>query len=106
MNKSDQSDTLPEIIKEEEFELFLRFIRLGMWRGTNLAKACSINQDTVTAWKKRPETKKAYREAVERVIKKRSNITDPEKLMKELDLEVDKDVIDMALVVKIEDYTT
>ncbi len=102
---SDNSEKTPGIYKEEEFELFLRFVRLGMWRGVNLSRACSIDEDTVTAWKKRPETKKAYREAVEKVIKKRSNISDPEKLMKELNLEVDNDALDMSLIVKLEDYT-
>ena len=105
MVNKDNSGKLPDIYKEEEFELFLRFVRLGMWKGVNLSRACGIDENTVATWKKRPETQKAYREAVERVVKKRSNITDPEKLMKELNLEVDKDTIDMSLVVKIEDYT-
>lgn len=89
MKQSDKSESLPQIVKVREFELFLRFIRLGLWRTMNLSRACNVDPDTIKAWKDRPEAKEAYQVAVERVIKKRSNISDPDKLMRELELEVD-----------------
>lgn len=89
MIKSDNSENLPQVVKKNEFDLMLKFVRLGMWRTTNLSKACNVDMDTITAWKKRPETIIAYQEAVEKIIKKRYNISDPDKLMRELDLESD-----------------
>lgn len=86
---SENSEVVPEIYKEAEFQTMLKFIRLGMWRNTNLAKVCHVSLDTLTAWKKRPEVAIAYNEAVEWIVKKRKSISDPEKIMKEMDLEVD-----------------
>ena len=80
---------LPRIYKEEEFALMLKFVKLGLWGSSNLSKACGVDIGTIADWKKRPEVAVAYREAVEKVIRKRQNISDPERLMKELDLDVD-----------------
>lgn len=88
-NKSEESEQYPGVLKTTEFELMLRLVKLGLWRTMNLAKSCGVDPDTITKWKRRDEAKQAYRQAIEKVLKKRYNTTDPEKLMRELDLEVD-----------------
>ena len=94
--QSDKSEKLPQVLKLTEYYLMLEFISLGLWRSTNLAKACNVNIDSISDWKKRPEAQAAYREAVKSVMKKRKAIGDPEKLMKELQLEVDVDRLDIT----------
>lgn len=99
MQNVENSEAQPDIYKEAEFQTMLKFIRLGMWRNTNLAKVCHVSVDTLTEWKKRPEVAAAYNEAVEWIVKKRKNISDPEKIMKEMGLEVDKN--ESELTVKV-----
>lgn len=82
--------------KEEEFNLMLEFIELGLWRVTNLAKACNVDRDTIERWKKTKEAQRAYRRASQAILKKRKNTGDVEKLMKELDYEVDKSELDIT----------
>lgn len=87
--KSDKSDnTLPDIVKKDEFELMLELITQGLWKGVNLAAALHVNQDTITAWKKRPEAKDAHRRAILKFVRRR---TDVEKILKELEIETEPD---------------
>lgn len=84
------------VYKEEEFALMCEFIELGMWRVSNLAKACNVDRDTIEDWRLRPEAQKAYKAATQFILKKRKHTGDVEKLMKELNYEVDKTEIDIT----------
>lgn len=86
----------PQVYKEEEFGLMCGFVELGMWRTSNLSKACGVDRTTIEIWKKLPEAQKAYRKATNVILKKRKHSGDVEKLMKEMDYEVDKTELDIT----------
>jgi len=95
-NKSTQIPTkLPRVIKEEEYNLMCELIGDGLWGTSNLARVVGVERETIDIWKIRPEAQAAYSTAVRNVLKKRRNRGDVEKEMKELDLEVANDVIDI-----------
>lgn len=86
---SNQSAVEPKIYKEEEFNLMIELIENGLWRNVNLTKALHVAESTIIEWKKRPEAQNAHRKAILKFIKRR---TDAEKILKELDMEVDPDI--------------
>lgn len=86
---------LPRVLKEEEYNLMCELIRDGLWGTSNLAKVVKVERETIDLWKVRPEAQEAYSTAVKNVLKKRRNRGDVEKEMKELDLEVANDVLDV-----------
>lgn len=81
---SDNSDTQPQVYKQEELDLMFELIAAGVWRTTNLSKTLNVDMDTITAWKKRPEVIDARRKALLKFVKRR---TDVEKILSELDFE-------------------
>lgn len=95
-SKDTQVD--PEILKEEEFILMCEFIELGLWRTTNLSKACNVDRKTVDIWKTHSKAQIAYRKAVKNILKKRGVKGDVEKMMKEVSMEVDGDELTVKLI--------
>jgi len=86
---------LPQVQKREEFELMCRFIRLGLWGNSNLSRVVGVEWETIKEWKKQPEAQQAYQHACDEVLKKRKKRGDVEKEMKELELDVSNDVLDV-----------
>lgn len=93
----NQSNT-HQVYKEEEFTLMCEFIAAGLWRTTNLSRACNVERETIERWKKMPDAQKAYRKAVKDILAKRKIKGDPEKMMKELNMEVDADEVNVRLI--------
>lgn len=89
------SANLPQVRKEEEYNLMCDLIRDGLWGTSNLSRVVHVDRDTIDQWKIRPEAQEAYATAVKNVLRKRRNRGDVEKEMKELDLEVANDVLDV-----------
>lgn len=56
--------------KEAEFEEFVEILKdsvaYGHW--TEIARALGVSNDTITAWKRRPEAQKAIKEAIKRSL--------------------------------------
>lgn len=96
IDTSQKLPSLPRVNKEGEFALMCELIELGLWRTSNLARACNVARETIDDWKKRPEAQKAYQKAVKDIISKRKKIGDPEKIMKELNLDVDRTEVDVT----------
>lgn len=88
--KSANSAELPQVYKENELKMMVELVENGLWSNVNLAKALGVNRDTITEWKKRPEVKKAYRKAI---LKYTSRRTDVDKILKELEIEIEPDDI-------------
>lgn len=93
-SKSVNSDKDPQVYKQNELELMIELVKAGMWKSTNLSKTLSLDMNTVAEWKKRKDVQEAYRETVLKYIKKRK---DPEKILSELDIDSDPEVIDAHL---------
>lgn len=89
------SSTISRVNNEEGYGLMCELIRDGLWGTSNLAKVVGVDRKTIDTWKPLPEAQEAYSTAVKNVLKKRRNRGDVEKEMKELDLEVANDVIDL-----------
>lgn len=85
----------PRVYKEEEYGLMCELIQDGLWGTSNLAKVVGVDRETIDNWKARAEAQEAYFTAVKNVLKKRKNRGEVEKEMKELDLEVANDSIDI-----------
>lgn len=84
-----------QVYKAEEYGLMCELIKDGLWGTSNLAKVVHVDRETIDNWKARPEAQEAYSIAVKNVLKKRRNRGDVEKEMKELDLDVANDVLDV-----------
>lgn len=82
--KSDNSGKLPGVYKQEDLSLMIELILSGLWRTVNLSKALHLDENTITAWKKRPEVQDAHRRAILKFLHKRQ---DAEKILGELDME-------------------
>jgi len=85
---SNSSKIEPKIYKEEEFNLMLEMVRSGLWKNVNLVTALHIDEKTIIEWKKRPEVIEAHRSAILKFIKR---VDDPEKLLRELGLDIEQD---------------
>lgn len=90
INELDKVDTSElKIIKEEEFNLMLELIENGLWRNVNLSRALHVVEETIIKWKKHPKVQEAHRRAILKYARKR---TDVDKILKELDMEVEPDI--------------
>jgi L-rhamnose isomerase len=78
-----------EIYKQEDFDLMLEMIKSGIWKNVNLSRALHIDEDTIAKWKKHQDAIDAHRQAILKFIKRR---TDVEKILKELEMEVETDI--------------
>lgn len=97
MSESPQNPSnRPQVYKEAEFTLMCEFIQAGLWRTTNLARVCNVSRETIDDWKKRPEAQEAYQKAAREIVNKRKKVGDPEKIMKEMALEVDVNQLDVT----------
>lgn len=90
-----KSSTISQVNKEEEYGLMCQFITEGLWSTSNLAKVVGVDRKTIETWKPLPEAQAAYRTACKNVLKKRRQRGDVEKELKELDLEVAVDQLDI-----------
>lgn len=97
------SAELPRVYKEEEYGLMCQFIQKGLWSNSNLSRVVGVDRETISDWKKRPEAQQAYRQACEEVLKKRRRRGDVEKEMRELDLDVTNDILDINY--KVDSWT-
>lgn len=58
------------IIKTEQFEAFLKAIEESvMPHWVDIARALNVEEDTITAWKKRPEAQLAIKKGIEHALK-------------------------------------
>lgn len=94
----EKPDKQPRVYKETEFRLMCEFIELGLWRTINLSRAVGCDQETIAKWKKMPEAQKSYQKAVKSILAKRKIKGDVEKLMKEVNMEVDADEVNIRVI--------
>lgn len=96
MAKTGQDSTkLTQVLKEEEYGLMCQFIADGLWSTSNLSRVVGVDRKTIESWKPLPEAQAAYRLACKNVLKKRRQRGDVEKELKELDLDVAADQLDI-----------
>lgn len=101
--KSDKSANVPRVYKEIEFADFIDFIKQGLWRnGKLLSELCSVDEDTITAWKKQPEAIAARKLSMTDTLKTFKNRGDVEKRLKEQGMEFDPDKVEakVEIIVK------
>lgn len=101
--KSDKSANVPRVYKEVEFADFIDFIKQGLWRnGKLLSELCSVDEDTITAWKKQPEAIAARKLSLGDTLKTFKNRGDVEKRLKEQGMEFDPDKVEakVEIIVK------
>ncbi len=100
--KSDNSDKVPQVYKEIEFADFIDFIKQGLWRnGKLLSELCSVDEDTITAWKKQPEAIAARKLSMSDTLKTFKNRGDVEKRLKEQGMEFDPDKQEVKVKIEI-----
>lgn len=100
--KSDKSANVPRVYKEVEFADFIDFIKQGLWRnGKLLSELCSVDEDTITAWKKQPEAIAARKLSMSDTLKTFKNRGDVEKRLKEQGMEFDPDKQEVKVKIEI-----
>lgn len=101
-NKSDNSATTPRVYKETEFADFIDFIKQGLWRnGKLLSELCSVDEDTITAWKKQPAAIAARKLSMTDTLKTFKNRGDVEKRLKEQGMEFDPDKVEAKVIIEV-----
>jgi hypothetical protein len=83
-DESELSVKEPEILKKAEYEMGLQFVDKGLWRTRNLAKALSVDEDTITAWKKTKRYQDSYAKAVMKFVARRKDV---EVILREMDVD-------------------
>ena len=64
MNKSAVSAKEPQVLKIGDYQFFIECVEDGFWQNsTYLAELCSVDRDTIGAWKKTKEAKEARKKA-------------------------------------------
>lgn len=97
--KSDKSGNVPRVYKEIEFADFIDFIKQGLWRnGKLLSELCSVDEDTITAWKKQPEAIAARKLSLKDTLKTFKVRGDVEKRLKEQGMDFDNQTINLNVV--------
>lgn len=98
-NKSDNPSTTPRVYKELEYADFIDFIKQGLWRNNKLlAEICSVNEDTINEWKKRPDAIAARKLSLKDTLKTFKNRGDVEKRLKEQGMEFDNQTVNLNIV--------
>lgn len=102
MKKSDNPSTLPQVYKEVEYADFINFIKQGLWKNNKLlAEVCSVNEDTINEWKKRPDAIAARKLSLADSLKTFKNRGDVEKRLNEIGMQFDPDKVEAKLIVEV-----
>ena len=102
MKKSDNSVTPSRVYKEQEFADFIDFIKQGLWRNNKLlAEICSVDEDTISAWKKKPEAIAARKLSLADTLRTFKNRGDVEKRLKEQGMEFDPDKVEAKVTIEV-----
>lgn len=97
--KSDNPSKIPRVYKELEYADFIDFIKQGLWRNNKLlAEICSVNEDTINEWKKRPEAIAARKLSLGDALRTFKNRGDIEKRLKEQGMEFDVQPLQINII--------
>lgn len=97
--KSDNPSKIPQVYKELEYADFIDFIKQGLWRNNKLlAEICSVNEDTINEWKKRPDAIAARKLSLKDTLKTFKIKGDVEKRLKEQGMNFDDQTINLNVV--------
>lgn len=97
--KPDNPSKLPRVYKEVEYADFIDFIKQGLWKNNKLlAEICTVNEDTINEWKKRPDAIAARRLSLKDTLRSFKVKGDVEKRLKEQGMEFDNQSVNINIV--------
>lgn len=89
--KPTKSTNQPRVYKKNELKLMVEMVEAGLWRTSNLQRVLGLDRTTIKKYKGLPVVKDAYRKTVSKYLKLRK---DEEKVLKELKIESDNEVVE------------
>lgn len=99
---SEKPSKIPRVYKEVEYADFIDFIKQGLWRNNKLlAEICSVNEDTINEWKKRPDAIAARKLSLADSLTSFKIKGDVEKRLKEQGMEFDADKVEAKLIIEM-----
>jgi hypothetical protein len=102
MKKSDNPTKVPRVYKEVEYADFINFISQGLWRNNKLlARICSVDEDTINEWKKRPDAIAARKESLQDSLRKWKRVGKVEDQLKEQEMEFDPEKTEAKITIEV-----
>ena len=102
MNKTALSATEPQVKKVDDFKFFIECVEDGFWQNsTYLAQLCSVDRDTISAWKKTKKAKEARKKASKELRRAFKGRGDIEKRLSEAGFDVKPTKVQITHVMPI-----
>jgi len=102
MNKSALSAKEPQVKKIDDYQFFIECVEDGFWQNsTYLAELCSVDRDTISAWKKTKDAKEARKKASKELRRAFKGRGDMDKRLFEAGFDVTPTKVEITHVIPI-----